>query len=124
MHIKVPAALPYRYPDASVVSGEPIFEEQLGVKMLLNPLVLIEVLSPSTEGYDLGKKFTEYKSIPSFREYLAVSQSRPHIIQYVRHADGFWVRHDIEGMESEVALESLNLSLLLSEIYERVTFSV
>ena len=123
MHIKVPAALPYRYPDVSVVCGEPMFEEQLGVKLLLNPLVLIEALSPSTEGYDLGKKFTEYKSIPSFREYLAVSQTHPHVIQYVRHADGFWVRHDIEGIESEVLLESLNVSLLLSEIYERMNFS-
>ena len=123
IRIKVPAALPYRYPDVSVVCGEPVFEAQLGVKLLLNPLVLIEVLSPSTAEYDLGKKFTEYKSIASFREYLAVSQTRPHVIQYVRRADGFWVRHDIEGIESEVALDSLNLALPLSEIYERVTFS-
>lgn len=124
MHIKVPAALPYRYPDASVVCGEPVFEEQLGVKLLVNPLVLIEVLSPSTEGYDLGKKFTEYKSIASFQEYLAISQTIPHVIRYYRQANGFWVRHDIEGIESEVLLESLNVSLLLSEIYERMNFSI
>jgi Uma2 family endonuclease len=105
------------------VCGEPIFEELQGIKMLVNPLVLIEVLSPSTEGYDLGKKFTEYKSIASFREYLAVSQSRPHVIRYFRHADGFWVRHDIEGLENDVLLESLNVSLPLSEIYERVNFA-
>jgi Uma2 family endonuclease len=123
MHLKVPAALPYRYPDASVVCGEPIFEELQGIQMLVNPLVLIEVLSPSTEGYDLGKKFTEYKSIASFREYLAISQSRPHVIRYFRHADGFWVRHDIEGLENDVLLESLNVSLPLSEIYERVNFA-
>ncbi len=123
LRVSVPAAPPYRYPDVSIVDGEFVVEELQGVHLLMNPLLLIEVLSPSTEGYDLGKKFTEYKSIASFREYLAVSQTRPHIIQYVRHADGFWVRHDIEGMESEVALESLNLSLPLSEIYERMTFS-
>lgn len=123
LRVNVPAAPPYRYPDVSVVEGRFIVEELQGVQLLLNPLVLIEVLSPSTEGYDLGKKFTEYKSIASFREYLAVSQTRPHVIQYVRHADGFWVRHDIEGIESEVLLESINVSLPLSEIYERVKFS-
>jgi Uma2 family endonuclease len=122
MRIKVPAALPYRYPDASVVCGEPVFEELQGVKLLVNPLLIIEALSPSTEGYDLGKKFTEYKSIASFQEYLAISQTHPHVIRYFRQANGFWVRHDIEGIESEVLLESLNVSLPCSEIYERVNF--
>lgn len=124
IRLKVPAAPPYRYPDVSVICGEPVFEEQLGVKLLVNPLVLIEVLSPSTEGYDLGKKFTEYKSIASFQEYLAISQTIPHVIRYFRQANGFWVRHDIEGIESEVLLESLNVSLSLSEIYERMNFSI
>lgn len=120
MQLKVPAAPPYRYPDVSVVCGEAVFEETQGIKLLVNPLLLIEVLSPSTAEYDLGKKFTEYKSIASFQEYLAISQTHPHVIRYSRHPNGFWVRHDIEGIESEVLLESLNLSLPLSEIYERV----
>ncbi|MBL8206605.1 MAG: Uma2 family endonuclease [Blastocatellia bacterium] len=122
MQLKVPAAPPYRYPDASVICGGAIFEEVQGIKLLVNPLLLIEVLSPTTEGYDLGKKFTEYKSIASFQEYLAISQSRPHVIRYFRHPNGFWVRHDIEGLENEVLLESLNIVLPLSEIYERVNF--
>lgn len=122
MQLKVPAAPPYRYPDVSVVCGEAVFEEVQGVKLLVNPLLLIEVLSPSTEGYDLGKKFTEYKSIASFQEYLAISQTHPHVIRYFRHPNGFWVRHDIEGIENEVLIESLNVSLPLSEIYERVKF--
>ncbi len=120
MQIKVPAAPPYRYPDVSVVCGEAVFEETQGIKLLVNPLLLIEVLSPSTAEYDLGKKFTEYKSIASFQEYLAISQTHPHVIRYIRHPNGFWVRHDIEGIASEVLLGSLNLSLPLSEIYERV----
>lgn len=122
MQLKVPAAPPYRYPDASVVCGEAVFEEVQGVKLLVNPLLLIEVLSPTTEGYDLGKKFTEYKSIASFQEYLAISQTRPHVIRYFRHANGFWVRHDIEGLENEVLLESINVTPPLSEIYERLNF--
>lgn len=123
MQLKVPAAPPYRYPDASVVCGEAIFEEVQGVKLLVNPLLLIEVLSPSTEGYDLGKKFTEYKSIASFQEYLVIAQTRPHVIRYYRHPNGFWVRYDIEGLESEVLLESINVVLPLSEIYARLDFA-
>ncbi len=122
LRLKVPAALPYRYPDVCVVCGEPTYEELQGVKLLLNPMLLVEVLSSSTAEYDLGEKFTEYKSIPSFREYLVVSQTRPFVIRYFRHPNGFWVRHDIEGIESEVLLESLNVTLRLSEIYERMNF--
>lgn len=122
LRLKVPAALPYRYPDVSVVCGEPQYEELQGVKWLLNPVLLVEVLSSSTAEYDLGEKFTEYKSIPSFREYLVVSQTRPFVIRYIRHPNGFWVRHDMEGIESEVLLESLNVTLRLSEIYERMNF--
>lgn len=124
IRLKVPALTTYRYPDASVVCGEPIFEEFLGVKLLVNPLVLIEVLSPTTEGYDLGKKFTEYKSIPSFQEYLAISQSQPYVIRFHRQENGLWVRHDVEGIESEVQIEALSLTLSLQEIYERVNFTL
>ena len=123
LRVKVPASPPYRYPDVSVVEGGFIVEELQDVQLLVNPLLLIEVLSPSTEGYDLGKKFTEYKSIASFQEYLVISQTHPHVIRYFRQANGFWVRHDIEGIENEVLLESLNVSLPLSEVYERVKFS-
>ena len=123
LRVKVPAAPPYRYPDVSVVDGEFVIEELQGVQLLVNPLLLIEVLSPSTAEYDLGKKFTEYKSIASFQEYLAISQTHPHVIRYFRHPNGFWVRHDIEGIENEVLLESLSVLLPLSEIYDRVKFS-
>lgn len=122
IRLKVPAALPYRYPDTLVVCGEPLYEELQGVKLLLNPLLLIEVLSSTTEGYDLGKKFTEYKSIPSFQEYLAVSQTRAHVIRYFRMGNGFWVRHDIEGLDSDVLLESLKIAIRLKDIYERMNF--
>jgi Uma2 family endonuclease len=122
LRLKVPAALPYRYPDVSVVCGEAQYEEVQGVKLLLNPVLLVEVLSSSTAEYDLGEKFTEYKSVASFQEYLVVSQTRPFVIRYFRHPNGFWVRHDLEGIESEVLLESLNVALPLTEIYERMNF--
>ena len=122
MRVKVPAALPYRYPDVSVVCGEPIFEKLNGQEMLVNPVLIVEVLSPSTAAYDLKDKFTEYQSIESFREYLIVSQDRPHVIQHIRQSKSRWLRIDIEGLDAEVELESINVTLSLSEIYERVTF--
>lgn len=122
LRVKVPAAFPYRYPDASVVCGEPIFEEIRGQSMLVNPILLVEVLSPSTVAYDLAEKFTAYQSIESFQEYLLVSQSHPHVIRYVRQGGGGWLRTEVDGLESEVTLESITVTLPLSEIYERVNF--
>jgi Uma2 family endonuclease len=122
MRVKVPAALPYRYPDASVVCGEPTFEELDGQKMLINPILIVEVLSPSTVAYDLGEKFTAYQSINTFQEYLLISQDRPHIIQHIKQAKRKWLRIEIEGMDSEVMLESIGVTLTLREIYRRVKF--
>ena len=121
MRIKVPAAWPYRSPDVSVACGEQIYETIQGVEMLLNPILLVEVLSDSTAAYDLDAKFTEYQSIESFREYLLIAQDRPHVIRYVRQAQG-WLRTEADGLENAVTLESLDVTLPLSEIYARVKF--
>lgn len=122
MRVKVPDALPYRYPDISVVCGEPVFEELNGQEMLVNPVLIVEVLSPSTAAYDLKDKFSAYQSIDSFREYLVVSQDRPQVIQHIRQSKGRWLRIEVEGLDKDVMLESVNLTLPLSEIYERVKF--
>lgn len=122
MRVKVPKALPYRYPDVSVVCGEPIFDELDGQQMLVNPVLIVEVLSPSTAAYDMVDKFAEYQSIDSFQEYLVISQDRPHVIQHVKQSKRRWLRIEIEGMESEVKLESVNVILSLSGLYERVDF--
>ncbi len=121
--IKVPTALPYHYPDVTVVCGEPIIEELQGQQMLLNPVLIIEVLSDSTAAYDLGKKFSAYQSIPSFCEYLLIAQDRPHVIQHVRQEGGKWLRSEYHRLDATVALESLNLTLSLSEIYQRISFA-
>jgi Uma2 family endonuclease len=122
MRIKVPAILPYCYPDASVVCGEPIFDELNGQSRLLNPIVIVEVLSPSTAAYDLGKKFTAYQSIESFQEYLIIAQDSAHVIQHVKQSNGRWLRIEIDGLDSEIFLESLNITLTMSDLYERVAF--
>lgn len=122
VRLKVPQAFPYRYPDAVVVCGELLVEKLQGQVLLVNPLLIVEVLSPSTEAYDRGRKFSAYQSIESFQEYLLVAQDRPYVTRYVRQADGQWLRSDVEGLDKAIKLESLDVLLPLSEIYLLVNF--
>ncbi len=121
--LKVPTAPPFRFPDASVVCGERVIDEFQGIEMLVNPMLIIEVLSPTTEAYDRGGKFLAYQSIESFREYLLVAQDRPHVTHYARQQRGGWLRADIIGLNSEVRFESLDVTLPLAEIYWQIKFS-
>ena len=120
MRVKVPKALPYRYADVVVVCGPPVIETVQGLDVLVNPSLIIEILSPSTEAYNRGQKFVSYKSIDSFREYLLVAQDRPSITHYVRQSDGSWVRADIEGLDNEIELVTLSCKSSLREIYALV----
>lgn len=122
VRIKVPAALPYRYPDISVVCGEAQIEEFAGQELLLNPVLLIEVLSPTTEAYDLGAKFTAYQSIPSFREYVVFAQNAARVVHHLRQPDNKWLRTDIIGIGSSVTLETLGITLALRDVYRRIKF--
>lgn len=119
--IKVPAAPPYRYADGSVVCGEIEVERFNGNDLLINPILIYEVLSPSTEGYDRGDKFTFYKSIPSFQEYLLVAQHRPHITHYIKQSDN-WDYTEINDLNKTIHLQSLGVILQLSEVYRDVRF--
>lgn len=122
MQIKVPAAPPYRYADGSVVCEKVEVERFNGNDLLLNPILVYEVLSPSTEAYDRGDKFTHYKSITSLREYLLIAQHRPHVTHYVKQEDGSWSYTEINGVEGIVDLPSLGVTLKLSDIYRNVEF--
>jgi Uma2 family endonuclease len=124
MRLKVPKAFPYRYPDAVVVCGEPMIEEIQGQEMLVNPRMIIEVLSPNTEAYDRGAKFSAYQSIDSFQEYILIAQDRPHVTQYVRQPGNKWLRSEVEGVDGMLRLESLGCTLALSEVYRRVQFQL
>lgn len=123
MRIKVPKAPPYRYADVVVVCGEPVIESIQGLDALVNPRLIVEILSESTEACDRGKKFHSYQSIDSFEEYLLVAQDKPYVTHYVRQADGSWLRSDIEGLESEIVLVTIPCRIKLSEIYALVEFS-
>ena len=122
MRIKVPSAPPYRYADLSALCGGAQFEEIGGVDGLTNPTLIVEVLSPSTEAYDRGDKFTHYKSIPTLREYLLVAQHRPHVTHLYKQGDGTWIHTEANDLASTVELSSLNCELPLSEIYQGVSF--
>ena len=122
MRIKVPSLPPYRYGDVSALCGQPIFEKIGGVDALTNPVLIIEVLSDSTEAYDRGDKFTHYKSIPSLREYLLIAQHRPHITQYVKQEDGSWSYREVNDLSASLHLPSVDCVLDLSEVYRDVTF--
>lgn len=120
IRLKVPTAPPFRYADISVACGEFIFEDIEGLRALVNPIFLVEVLSSSTERFDRQKKFEFYKSIESFREYLLVAQDQASIVQYVKQEDGSWQGNEVVGLDSEIYLPSINCRLLLREVYQDV----
>lgn len=122
MAVKTVKAWPFRYPDVSVVCDERILENMQGIDVLINPLLIVEVLSSSTKNYDFDEKFLAYQAVETFQEYILISQVRPHVTQYVRQPNGKWLRTDIIGLESQVALESVGVTLKLSDIFWRVTF--
>jgi Uma2 family endonuclease len=121
--IKVPSLPPYRYGDFVALCGKAEFEKLDGVDVLVNPALIIEVLSDSTEGYDRGDKFTNYQSIPTFQEYLLVAQHRPHVTHLIKQADGSWKWLEYNNLGAVVRLVSLDCELSLREIYENVSFT-
>lgn len=109
----------YTYPDVLVVCGEPTFTDDR-FDTLLDPWVIFEVLSASTEAIDRGRKFEHYRRLSSLRDYLLVAQDRRHVEHYTRQPDGRWSLGDVEGDGGVIALGSLDCELPLSEVYEKV----
>ena len=121
MRVKVSATGLYTYPDVTVVCGTPEFEDEHR-DILLNPTVLVEVLSDSTEAYDRGAKWEQYRKLPSLKEYLLIAQDRPHVERYMRQPDGGWLLREAAEPDSSVALDSISVVLPMSEVYRQVTF--
>jgi Uma2 family endonuclease len=122
MRLKVPSLPPYRYPDLSALCGEPIFELIGGLEVLTNPTLIVEILSPTTEAFDRGDKFTHYKSIPSFIEYVLIAQHRPYIGQYVKQSPEVWSYRECNDLLTSLYIPSLECQLVLEELYQDVTF--
>jgi Uma2 family endonuclease len=121
MRVKVSATGLYTYPDLAIVCGEREFEDDRR-DTLLNPQVIIEVLSPSTEAYDRGKKFGHYRRIESLAEYLLVAQDTPRVERYLRQPDGDWLLHEAARMEDTVSLPTIQCELRLADVYDGVEF--
>lgn len=109
----------YSYPDITVVCGKTKFENEKR-RIVLNPSLIVEVLSPSTEGYDRGAKFESYRSIPSFQEYILIAQDRIYIEHHIRQPDGSWNFTEHHNLTDEITLPTIDCSLSLSDIYESV----
>jgi Uma2 family endonuclease len=116
MRVRTPGGL-YTYPDLSIACAEPQFYDK-EVDTLLNPTLLVEILSPSTEGYDRGRKAELYRAIPSLRELLIVAQDRLHVELFRRVEGGPWDFSEADGLGGSVELTSIGLTLRLSELYE------
>ena len=111
----------FAYPDVVVVCGEPKFEDTF-VDTLLNPTLLVEVLSQSTERYDRIAKSSYYRTLDSLSEHLLVAQDEVRLEQYVKQTDGRWVLFEYSALENVVELSSISCSLALRDVYDKVSF--
>jgi Uma2 family endonuclease len=112
----------YAYPDLVVVCGAMQFHSQ-AEDVLVNPQVIVEVLSPSTEALDRGEKFHRYRHwLPTLTDYVLVGQDRPVIDHYQRAEDGLWMLQTLEDLEARLALETIGCTVPLAEVYERIVF--
>jgi Uma2 family endonuclease len=126
LRIWIPSFNHGTYADVFVINGEPEFNGDRNDE-ILNPLLIVEVLSPSTEAYDRGDKFRKYRSLASFCEYLLVSQIEPYVEQYHqmdRQSSDRWQLQICDRLDRSIALQSLNVELPMQEIYRRVRFGI
>ena len=121
MRLWMPDYKRYTYPDVMVVEGQPIFtdEKQTGIT---NPCLIVEILSNSTGEYDRANKFTLYRSITRFREYILINQSSYGVDQYNKQDDGRWIITEYLGENAVLKLESINFEISLADLYKRIVF--
>ena len=122
MRVKVPAYPLYRYPDLSALCGNAVFETAGKQEMLVNPTLIVEVLSDSTADFDRGYKFTYYKSIESFTEYILIAQDRPHVTQFIKQDENNWLNREFNSLEDKFYLASLDCELALTDLYQDILF--
>lgn len=121
MRLWIPRVGLYTYPDVMVVAGELEFAE--GRKdTIINPLLIVEVLSDSTKNYDRGEKFEFYRTRPSFQEYILVDQYKVRVEHITRTEDRKWLLSEFEDTDAVISLSSISLKISLSTIYKKVNF--
>jgi Uma2 family endonuclease len=119
MRVKISPTGLYTYPDVTVVCGEAQFEDNQQ-DTLLNPTLIVEVLSESTEAYDRGGKFAHYRKLPSLMEYVLITQTKPHIKHYVRQPDNRRLLSEANTLHDTIHLSSIDCHLALTEVYDKV----
>lgn len=122
MKVRLPDSQKFFYPDVAVVCGELQYHDDRK-DIILNPVLIIEVLSPSTEAFDRGAKFQAYQTIESLKEYLLITRDTPRVEQYVRDEDGGWKYKSVAGLEGSLALPSVGCTLALGAVYDKVDFN-
>lgn len=122
MRVKISPNL-YTYPDIVIVCGEPQIEQKHG-ENLLNPLIIIEVLSPSTEKFDRGEKARLYRLMPSLEEYILISQDTMQVEHYIRQNNGGWLLTELSTPSDVLELPAISCQVSLSDIYAKIDFSV
>ncbi|BAY77125.1 hypothetical protein NIES25_35840 [Nostoc linckia NIES-25] len=113
----------YTYPDVMVIQGEPIYEGT-GTTKVTNPLMIVEVLSNSTETHDRTNKFRIYRSIPTLQEYIIINQYEYLVEQFNKNLEGQWVLTEYESVDALLSLKSIDFQILFSDIYERINFEI
>lgn len=121
MRVATPALSTYTYPDVSVSCEQPQYGDTV-LDTLLNPCLIVEVLSPTTEAWDRGEKFRHYRAIPSLVHYLLISTERPLLELYTRGEAGIWTLSEASALEGTLALPSIDATLALADVYQWVTF--
>jgi Uma2 family endonuclease len=111
----------YTYPDATIVCGEREFDDDQR-DTIINPTVIVEVLSDSTEKYDRGKKANHYRQIASLKELLLITQGRPHVERFTRQPNGDWMFHEQYDLSADFELKSLGIFVAISELYRGLKF--
>ena len=121
LRVQVQSTGLYTYPDATIVCGELLFDDDHR-DTLLNPTVIVEVLSDSTEKYDRGKKSNHYRQIASLKELILIAQDRSHVERFTRQPNGDWLFHEQKELTADFELKSLGISIAISELYRGVKF--
>lgn len=123
LKVRMPDSRKFFYPDVVVVCDAPQFHDDRK-DVILNPVLVVEVLSKSTEAFDRGAKFQAYRTVESLKEYLLVSQEKPLIEQYIRDEGGEWRYKTADGLASSLTLPSINCTLNLVAVYDKVDFNL
>ena len=121
LRMHIPPNTLYTYPDLSIICGKPELTDE-HFDTATNPTVLIEILSPSTRNYDMGIKFKLYRDIPTLKEYILIDSENVYVEKHTRQEDNSWLLSEIKNSHELLKIESIQVAVALSDIYEGISF--